>query len=379
MATAQLTDGRVEALRARKTVRDIRDASLNGFGIRVYPAGRKCYFIHTQHEGRRTFKIIGNAADTRLNEARERARSMLAETRTGKTVTTEEILFETVAEEVFLRYGRNWKPGTLLVNRNYYRNEILPWFRGRQITDITPADVQEWFASLHATPVAADRSAPVLSVIMTCAEAYGYRSEGSNPCKGIKRYRRKGRERFLSEQEVHRLGRVLKQHEEAFPLHVAIIRLLLLTGCRGQEIVTLRWVEYRERHLHLTDSKTGPRMVWLSSPARRILDRLPKTAPRVFPSRRTGKSVGMSTTGQFWRRICSKTDLRDVRLHDLRHSFASHAVMQGTPLPVVARLLGHSQTTMTLRCDRETETAAERIGEVISAMLDTHHPEGKTL
>ena len=117
---------------------------------------------------------------------------------------------ETVAEEVFLRYGRNWKPGTLLVNRNYFRNQILPWFRGRQITDIAPADVQEWFASLHATPVAADRSAPVLSVIMTCAEAYGYRSEGSNPCKGIKRYRRKGRERFLSEQEVRRLGRVLK-------------------------------------------------------------------------------------------------------------------------------------------------------------------------
>ena len=269
MATAQLTESRVKALRPGKTVRDIRDTGLKGFGTRIYPTGRKHYFIHTQHEGRRIFKIIGNAADTRLDDARERARSMLAATRTGKTVTTDETLFETVAEEVFLRYGRNWKPGTLLINRNYFRNQILPWFRGRQITDIAPADVQEWFASLHATPVADDRSAPVLSVIMTCAEAYGYRSEGS------KRYRRKGRERFLSEQEVRRLGRVLKQHEEVFPLHVAIIRLLLLTGCRGQEIVTLRWVEYRERHLHLSDSKTGPRMVWLWSPARRILDRIP--------------------------------------------------------------------------------------------------------
>ena len=216
---------------------------------------------------------------------------MLAAIRSDNPVLPEETLFETVAEEVFHRYGRNWKPGTLSVNRGYYHNHILPWFRGYQITDIKAADVQEWFASLHATPVAADRSAPVLSVIMTCAEAYGYRPEGSSPCRGIKRYRRQGRERFLSEQEVRRLGVVLKQHEEALPMPVAIIRLLLLTGCRRQEILTLRWTEYRERHLHLSDSKTGPRMVWLSSPVRRVLDRLPKTSSWVFPSPRTGKSI----------------------------------------------------------------------------------------
>ena len=110
-------------------------------------------------------------------------------------------MFEAVADEVFTRYARNWKPGTLKVNWNYYRNHILPHFKGRLIAGIDSRDVRQWFASLHAKPAAADRSAPILSVIMRQAEIYGYRPEGSNPCKGIKRYRREGRERFLSAAE----------------------------------------------------------------------------------------------------------------------------------------------------------------------------------
>ena len=176
---------------------------------------------------------------------------------------------------------------------------------------------------------------------MTCAETYGYRREGSNPCKGIKRYRRRGRERFLSGQQIRRLGVVLKQHEEAFPMHVAIIRLLLLTGCRKQEIATLQWKEYRERHLHLRDSKTGPRMVWLSSPARQILEGFPRIASWIFPSPRTGNSISKSTVDHFWLRVRSDAGLRGVRLHDLRHSYASIAVMQGENVLTVGRLLGH--------------------------------------
>ena len=225
---------------------------------------------------------------------------------------------------MFQRYGRNWKPRTLAVNRGYYANQILPWFRGRPIADITNADVREWFASLHKTPVAADQSAPVLSVIMTCAETYGYRPEGSNPCRGIRRYRRKGRERFLSEEEIRRLGRVLEHHEGDHPMYVAIIRLLLLIGCRRREIVTLRWKEYRDGHLHLEAAKTGPRMVWLSSPARRILEEQPRTSQWIFSSCRNGSSIHVETVECFWRRLRSKADLKDVRLHDLRHSCATY-------------------------------------------------------
>ena len=369
MATTRLTQARIAALRPRKASRDVRDASLKGFGIRVYPTGRKCYFIATQFEGQRIWKIVGDAADMSTGEAREQARTMLAAIRSDKQVSSEGLLFEEVASEVFRRYGRNWKPRTFVVNQGYCAKQILPWFRGRPIADITNADVREWFASLHATPVAADRSAPVLSVIMTCAETYGYRPEGSNPCRGIRRYRRKGRERFLSEEEIRRLGMALEHYEGDHPMYVAIIRLLLLTGCRKREIVTLRWKEYREGHLHLEDSKTGPRMVWLSSPARRILEEQPRRSQWIFPSSSTGDSVGMSTVERFWMRLRLEVGLTDVRLHDLRHTFASIAVMRGENILTVGRLLGHNDPGTTLKYTHlahdTVADAAETVGSVL--------------
>ena len=369
MAKTRLTEARIKALRPRKTVRDIRDADLRGFGVRLYPTGRKCFFIHSQHEGKRVWKIVGNAACLSVEDARTKARSILAADRNGRSAALEHNLFEEVAEEVFRRYGRNWKPGTLKVNRYYLARQILPWFRGRLIADIAAADVREWFASLHDTPVAADRSMPVLSVIMTCAETYGYRPADSNPCRGIRRYRRQGRERFLSQEEIRRLGRVLEQHEGNHAIYVAIVRLLLLTGCRRREIVTLRWKEYRDGHLHLEDSKTGPRMVWLSSPARTILDQQPRTSPWVFPSTRYGKPVDVSSVGDFWRDLRSEVGLQDVRLHDLRHTYASIAVMTGENILTVGRLLGHNDPGTTLKYTHLNDDTAAAAAEAVGSLL----------
>ena len=369
MAAKHLTDGRIRTLRPRRTTRDIRDANLKGFGVRVYPTGRKCYFIHAQHNGQRIWKNVGDASEISLAEARRRAQAILAVSRSGTPHSSSGPLFEAVAEEVFRRYGRTWKPGTRKVNQNFFRNQILPWFRGRQIGEITRGDVQEWFASLHATPVAADRSAPVLSVIMARAEDYGYRSEGSNPCKGIRRYRRQGRERFCSVEEVRRLGRMLQGHEARFPAHVALIRLLLLTGCRSQEILTLRWTDYREGHLHLSDSKTGPRMVWLSSPARQILAALPRCSPWVFPSPRSAGPLSRDALTRFWLRIRDEADLRDVRLHDLRHTYASLAVMQGENILTVGRLLGHNDPATTLKYTHLADGMVAKAAETVGAVL----------
>ena len=369
MATRRLTQTRIAALRPRKTTIDIRDAGLKGFGVRVYPTGLKRFFIHAQVEGKRIWKVVGDAGDMKVDEARAQARAMLAEVRGRVPIAPEKPPFEAVAEDVFRRYARNWKPRTLVVNRGYYGKQILPWFRGRPIADITREDVRAWFASLHGTPVAADRSLPVLSVIMTQAETYGYRPEGSNPCRGIRRYRRKGRERFLSEEEVRRLGRVLARHEGTHPMCVAIIRLLLLTGCRKREIATLRWKEYREGHLHLEDSKTGPRMVWLSSPARRILEEQPRTSTWVFPSDRTKLSVGRSLVDSFWMRLRSEAGLPDVRLHDLRHTYASIAIMTGENVLTVGRLLGHNDPGTTLKYTHITSDAAVHAAENLGPIL----------
>ena len=211
MATVRLTDARIKALKPRQATQDIRDTALKGFGIRVLPSGRRRFFIHAQCDGKRMWKIIGDPDTMNLSEARDTARSALAAIRKGQRAVTspDETLFEAVAEEVFRRYARHWKPSTLKVNWANLRKQFLPWFGGRQIADVTRKDVPDRFMSLHATPVAADRSAPVLSVIMARAEVYGYRLENTNPCTGIRRYRRKGRERFLSGDEPQRLGDIL--------------------------------------------------------------------------------------------------------------------------------------------------------------------------
>ncbi|WP_419740329.1 tyrosine-type recombinase/integrase [Ruegeria sp.] len=361
----RLTDARVRDLRARKTTRNVRDTTLAGFGVRVLPGGGKRFFLHSQHEGQRVWKILGDPATMSVAEARARAQALLVSLRSGQR--DGEMLFESVAEEAFRRHGRQWKPGTLMVNRSYLKNHILPRFAGQRIADITRQDVRDWFAAMHATPVSADRSMPVLSVIMTVAEMDGLRPEGSNPCKGIRRYRRRNRERFLSEAEFGRLGAALccAAPSPAVPL----IRLLALTGCRSSEIRTLRWAEYRDGHIFLRDSKTGPRTVWLSEAARRVLDALARTSPWVFPSVRGAGPMPGATLTRAWFRLRVQAGLRDVRLHDLRHSYASAAIASGETVLAAGRLLGHNSPETTLKYAHHTQSDVENAAAAMGAVL----------
>ena len=325
MSKTALSESRVKALVPRTSAYAIRDTTLKGFGVRVLPSGAKRFFIHTQHHGQRVWQIVGNANALTVEEARSRAASILASVRHGADVpaSADDTRFELVAEAVFQRYARVWKPQTLAVNRSYLRRQILPAFAERQIADITRQEVRHWFASLRTTPVAADRSLPVLSVILREAEFLGYRPAGPNPCRGIRRYRRKGRERFLSDYEIRRIATTLSAQEVQWPLEVAAVRLLMLTGCRKGEIATLRWSDYREGHLFLCDSKTGPKTVWLSSAARDVLERIPRTSAWVFPFRQANQPRSQCWLGRFWRRVRGNADLPDLRLHDLRHSCAT--------------------------------------------------------
>ena len=373
MAPQRLSERRVDALKPRKSVYDVRDRELTGFGIRVLPSGAKRYFIHSQHRGRRVWKIVGQTGSIGLEGARARARTLLAAIRNGKgdeAAAPPDIPFGTVGDEVFRRYARNWKPSTLRVNRGYYRNQILPWFGGRPIAEITARDVQQWFASLHETPVAADRSAPVLSVIMRQAEVYGYRPEGTNPCAGIKRYRRQGRERVLSAAEIRRLAEVLTRHEADHPQAMAIIRMLLFTGCRIDEIVSLKWRYYREGKLFLPDSKTGPRTIWLSSAAREVLDCLPRRAVWIYPSPRKNGFLHAVTVGRVWHRLRVEADLCDVRLHDLRHTYASMALAQGETVLTIGRLLGHRNPETTLKYIHLSDAMVHGAADAVGAALE---------
>ncbi|MYA86893.1 MAG: tyrosine-type recombinase/integrase [Boseongicola sp. SB0662_bin_57] len=371
MASATLTDARVRALNPRKSARDFRDGKLKGFGVRVLPSGGKSYFIHCQHEGTRIWKIVGDAAAMNANEARSRAAAMLAAIRQEAPLpaSPEETVFEAVAEAAFRRHERVWKPRTFKVNRSYLRSQILPRFADRQIADITRQDIVNWFASLRATPVAADRSMPVLSVIMREAERLGFREEGTNPCLGIRRYRRKGRERFLADTEIRSLGACLRTREGDQPLAVAAVRLLLLTGSRTSEILTLRWTDVREGALFLRDSKTGPRTIWLSHAALAVFDGIDRTSPWVFPTRKGDKPHCGGWLAAAWHGIRAEAGIGDVRLHDLRHTYASAALKSGESVLAIGRLLGHRSAETTLKYTHHADSMAAEAAAKIGAIL----------
>ena len=373
MASATLTDARIRALKPRKSARDIRDGKLKGFGVRVTPSGARRFFIHCQHEGQRIWKIVGDADEISAGEARARAAAMLAAIRQDAPLPAlpEETIFEAVAQAAFRRHERLWKPRTMQVNRSYLRSQILPRFAGRQVAGITREDVVKWFASLRMTPVPADRSMPVLSVILREAERMGFREEGSNPCLGIRRYRRKGRERFLSDEEIRALGACLRTREGEQALDIAAIRLLLLTGCRRSEILTLRWSDIREGALFLRDSKIGPRTVWLSRAAQAVLDGIGRTSPWVFPAARGGGPRCGRWLITTWHGIRAEAGFSDVRLHDLRHSYASVALKGGESVLAIGRLLGHRSAETTLKYTHHADAMAAEAAAVVGAALES--------
>ena len=267
------------------------------------------------------------------------------------------------------------KPTTRQRMDSVLRTQLLPTFGAQRLDRIRRAAVHQWFDAYSRTaPAGANRTLDVLRQIFNHAIACG--TVARNPAREVRRNLRPKRTRFLSRAEVIRLHAALDAHRGrgSGEQQAEIIRLLLLTGCRRGEIVRLRWSEVGEDALYLTDAKTGPRTVFLNAQAQAILARQPRTAsPWVFPLRRD-PSRGRPHELSLWRKVRREAGIGDVRLHDLRHTFASHAVMGGASLPVVSRLLGHARPHMTLRyahvSDRETEAAAERIGAGIAALLD---------
>ena len=196
----------------------------------------------------------------------------------------------------------------------------------------------------------------------------------ADPTRGIWLNRGAKLSRFLSREEIARLHRVLDENAlKGQQQQADIIRLLLLVECRKGEILNLRWSEVDGDTLLISDGKTGPRQVPLNAPARRILERQPRgDSVFVFPSPR---DPGGPRNGdlRLWYRVRREADIEDCRLHDLRHTHASQAVMSGVPVPVVSRLLGHSNVSTTFRYahlgDRDVEAADGRIGQYIGLII----------
>ena len=252
--------------------------------------------------------------------------------------------------------------------------QVLPVFGDKLLNSISPILVHDWFTRYSSVaPGGANRTLDVLRQIFNHAIECG--SADRNPTAGVRRNPGSRLTRFLSVEEVHRMHAALDAHRGrgSGSQQADVIRLLLYTGCRKGEVIGLRWAEVDVDRLHLHDSKVGPRTVLLNQPAREVIARQTRSGSAfVFPSR-FDSSKPRSDELSLWRKVRRTAELKDVRLHDLRHTFASHAALANVPLPVIARLLGHSRERMTLRyahiSDHEAQDAAERIGNELSTVL----------
>ena len=387
-STLVLTGRAVDALGNRDRDVIFWDRELPGFGVRVYPSGRKVYVVQSRAGGRPRRVTLGTHGEITATQARLRAARIIDRIKRGEDPALPPPHAGTTVADLAQRYmsahvAQNCNTHTAGIYRGSLDNHILPALGMMPLGMVESAHVVALHYNLRATPRAANRALAVLSKMFTLAAAWGLVADGTNPCRAVRKYREKKRERFLSREEYRRLGAALAEAEAATgvegavsPYAIAALRLLMLTGCRLNEILTLRWddVDRTTGEFRLRDGKTGARMVPLTPTADAVLaaiERVPHN-PWIIAGKQPGTHLATITAE--WYRIRARAGLDDVRIHDLRHSFASHAVLQGIPLPVVSRLLGHKRPSMTMRYahvgDRETEAAAERVGAAIDQLLD---------
>ena len=339
------------------------DRELTGFGVRVYPTGGKVYIVQARGPDGPKRVTVGRHGVLNAEQARQRAALIIARVKAGESPVPEPLAAKrttgptvgALAERFLAEYAEvRYKPGTLAWTRSAVRRYIVPELGKLPLTAVERAQVLTLHHRLHSTPSIANAVVRTLSLMYRLAADWGLVPEGCNPCRTITKYPRRGRERFLTDEEFTRLGQVLDEAETrggATAPAVAAIRLLMLTGCRKSEILTLRWehVALDEAELRLPDSKAGARVISLPPMAVKLLAGLPRNpdSPWVIPGRYPG--THLRDLADAWKAIRTRAGLDDVRIHDLRHSFASRALALGESLPMIGKLLGHSQVETTAR------------------------------
>ena len=379
----RLSDRNVARLRAEDSEYTVWDTKVTGLGVRVRSSGHRSFVVLDNRNGSSRRRTLGLADLLEVDDARMECLDLQSrgdEAAQGISGTVSAPLFRDFVEGPWrAECHARLKPSTRRVATGALVNQLLPAFGTVPLDRIRRRDVNQWFDRYSAmAPGGANRVLDVLCQIMNHAKIHGY--VASSPASGIRRNPGRKFDRFLSREEMVRMHEELDRAVAERPSRASradIIRLLACTGCRHGEIRTLKWQEVGTDTLNLGDSKTGLRTVYLNSRARKLVERQLRSGPYVFPCPDDPmRPMAESSSLRVWYLVRRRAGLEDVRLHDLRHSFASHAVMRGVPLPTVAKLLGHRQVSMTLHyahvADRDVEAAAERIGTVIVAICRSH-------
>ena len=357
----------------------------HGFGIHHYPSGRNVYIVQTRMAGRLRTVTIGPASVLTRHQAQMVARRVIAYAQVGRDPATDRKRirsaprFDDFLEEYWSRWSPQWKASTLATHDGYRRQYLDNAFKGVFIDELNEEHVTKWFADLNnrTGPGAANRTLEILKNMLNKAEVWGYRLENTNPCRSVRPNKRRQCERILTAEELARFGKVLADLRASDNLTIrsgcAVITLLLLTGCRYREILTLQWQDVKGGRLLLRDSKTGPRKVWLGSAAREVIASLPRHAkiPWLFWNYQYRRP--MRSIQHLWESILERAGLGKLRIHDLRHTFASHAAMSKETLPMIGRLLGHANHQSTARYahldDEHLLDAAQQVGDAVERLM----------
>jgi integrase len=427
----KITKRLVEAAEIRDKDYIICDDELSGFAVRVLPSGKRYYLIQYRIGTRYRRMSLGMHGVLTTEKVRRKAFKLLAAVKDGedpagdrqesrKAITVAELAERFNKEHIAVRL----KPCTAREYRRNLRRFILPALGLLKVIDVTRADIARFHYELRYIPYQANRNLEVVSKMFNLAELWGLRPDGSNPRWHIRKYPEEKRERYLSHAELAALGETLSQAEQEGvedSYAIAAIRLLIFTGCRLNEIMTLRWefVDMAGRCLALPNTKTGARIVHLGAPALKVLAAIKRQPDNPWVicgkkprARRTDlqppwRRFRKRATVHLWARaeespaadlihqlerdlgreptydeclVAAKkqhldlpTGLADVRIHDLRHSFASGAVALGESLPMIGKLLGHTQVQTTARYAHlaadPVKTAAERVSSNIAALM----------
>lgn len=396
--TARLSKRTIDALPSGDARVIVWDTDLAGFGLRIEPSGLKTFVVRYRVGGGRRGTLrqfkIGRYGKLTPEEARAEARDVLAQAELGKdpqAVKRAERAVLTVSElcDLYLEEGVGTKKeSTLALDRIRIKRHIKPLIGGKRITEVAHEDITRLMHDIASGRVrdeasphtrggqgAASRTVGLLSGIFKFA--INRRLCADNPAKGVQRFKDKHRDRLLSPRELATLGDALTAAlvQGANASHVAIVRLLALTGARKNEIARLRWseVDLEGSRLQLADSKTGQKVVRLGAPALEILAAL--ESPRsgwVFPDPRAPE-LPIRNLDWAWVGFRKRAGLEDVRIHDLRHNYASVGVAGGSSLLLMGKLLGHAHIATTQRyahlADDPVKAAAERISQSISAAM----------
>jgi integrase len=425
-----LTKRTVDATKADPSgVRFVWDNELKGLGLRVTPAGHKSYVFQYRLGGRAVNArrvTIGEHGALTPDQARREAKKMAGMVAAGWCPASEREAAKrqrvdaqgaptiaTLAEDFLADRGAKKKAGTVKEYKRLLKKDVLPVLGHVRVSALTRAQVAKLHLAMSDRPYLANRALAVLGAMLRFGELHGHRPASTNPCTGIDPYPEQSRERYLTDEELKRFGTALTKAERvglptppklqrklkdakkakhrpksadkptpANPYAVAALRFLILTGWRESEALGLRWdqVDVARSLTTLPDTKTGRSDRHIGAPVLALLTEIPRLAecPFVFPGSKPGSHL--VEIKRVWEAVRHAAKLEGVRLHDLRHSFASVGASGGLSLPMIGALLGHREVSTTQRYahlgDDPRKAAADRVAaQVAAALRGTEEPE----